>query len=80
MLLVFVSLMRFLGPSGFTTENQFIETDNHGLITTLKYGYKDSTCYFILYLLDYSNILIVKGFVIKQKVPEMILNLGSFLS
>lgn len=79
MLLVFVSLMRFLGPSGFTTENQFIETDKHGSITTFKYDYKDCI-YFILHLLDFSYILIVKGFVIKRKVPEMILNLGFFLS
>lgn len=80
MLLVFVSLMRFVGSSGFTTENQFIETDKHGSITTFKYGYEDCMCYFILHLLDFSNILIVKGFVIKRKVPEMILNLGFFLS
>lgn len=67
MLLVFVSLMHCLGPSGFTTENQFIETDKHGSITTFKYSYKDCMCYFILHLLDFSNILIVKGFVIKTK-------------
>lgn len=80
MLLVFTTLMRFLGPSGFATKNQFIETDKHGSITTSIYGYKDCTCYFILTLLDFSNILIVKGFVIKRKVPETILNLGLFLS
>lgn len=80
MLLVFVSLMRFLGPSGFTTENQFIETDKHGEIRTFKYGFKDCMCYFTLHLLDFSNILIVKSFVIKRKGPEMILNLGFFLS
>lgn len=40
MLLVFVSLMRFLGPSGFTTENQFIETDKQGSITILNTAIK----------------------------------------